>query len=192
MEILSATAILLLVMDPIGNLPMFMTQLENVPKARHRRVIVRELLAALGILILFLISGRWILELLSISESALGISGGVVLFMISIRMLFPGGRDLIEERDEEPFIVPLAVPLIAGPSTMSTLILMNGHSEGFSFGSLASLLLAWGVAAVVLLQAAPIRRRVGDRALRAMERLMGMLLVAVSVQMLIDGIQALR
>lgn len=117
MSLVSAALLVLLVMDPLGNVPFFLAALKDVAKERQRRMVIRELFIALGVMIVFLVAERFLLDLLHISESALSIGGGIVLFMISVRMAFPAaGRPLLEKTGgEEPFIVPLAVPYVAGP-----------------------------------------------------------------------------
>ena len=121
MSILSATLLLFLVMDPLGNIPYFPIVLKNVEPSRQRTIIIRELLIALFVLIMFLFAGRHILGLLQISEPSLTVAGGIILFLIAVRMIFPGPAGLFGEQiDGEPFIFPLAVPFIAGPSSMTT------------------------------------------------------------------------
>jgi small neutral amino acid transporter SnatA (MarC family) len=125
MSFLSATALLFLVIDPLGNIPVFLSVLKNIDQRRQRVVILRELVIALGVLIAFLFAGRFILSILRVSESSLGIAGGIILFLIAMRMIFSGEETVFPGRYEgEPLIVPLAVPLIAGPSAMTTVMLL--------------------------------------------------------------------
>lgn len=125
MSIISAMVLLFLVMDPIGNIPMFVLSLKHLPKERHRPVIIRELLIALAVLVLFLFSGKHILALLQISQASLGIAGGIIIFLIAIKMIFAGSEKIFKGTPKgEPFIVPLAIPLIAGPSAMTMVILI--------------------------------------------------------------------
>jgi multiple antibiotic resistance protein len=186
--LLSAATLLLFVMDPLGNVPLFLTALRDVDPARHRRVIVRELLIALGIMLGFLFVGRHLLDLLGVSPAALTAAGGVILLLIALRMIFPTSeRSLREEVREEPLIVPLAVPYTAGPSVLATeLLLMSREPERWPVW-LAAVVLAWLAAAVILYLASDLRKLFGDRGLTAVERLMGMILVIVAVEMLMQG-----
>jgi len=190
MSIYAAAVTLFLVMDPIGNIPAFLTILGYVDENRRRKIIAREMVIALAVLVLFLFFGKYILQGMHISEPALSIGGGVVLFLIAIRMIFPRERTAAIEREEqEPLIVPLAVPLVAGPSAMATVVLFANQAPGKMFIWFFALLIAWFASAVVLLSAETLRRRLGTRFLSALERLMGMILTTLAVQMLLTGIE---
>ena len=191
MTILSAALLLFLILDPLGNVPVFLSVLKPLPPHRQRVVLVRELLIALGVLMAFLWGGKYALELMHLRQESVAIAGGIVLFLIGIRMIFPRPEGLLGELpDGEPFIVPLAIPLIAGPSGMAAVMLM-GSNEPHRLGEWSlALLLAWAATAAILLCAPLLYRLLGRRALSAVERLMGMLLVANSVQMLLDGLSA--
>ena len=186
---LSATLLLFFVMDPLGNLPLFPLALKHVPENRHLRIVVRELLIALFVLVVFLFTGPYLLRALHISEPALSIAGGVILFLIAIRMVFPASEaSLKEPEQEEPFVVPLAIPYVAGPSALATEILLMSREPGRWPQWLFALLLAWTASSVILLTASKLRRYIGRKALLAIERLMGMVLITVAVQMLLTGI----
>ncbi|MFQ6605138.1 MAG: YhgN family NAAT transporter [Fidelibacterota bacterium] len=190
-EIFSAAILLLLVMDPLGNIPIFLSVLKNVDPARRQRIILREVFFALLVLIIFLFFGQDLLAFLHLQQETVSISGGIVLFIIGIRMVFPSRHNALmgATPDEEPFIVPLAIPLIAGPSTIATLILMV-HTEPESLLSwFLALLVAWVISAVILLLAPLFFKVLRNRGLAAIERLMGMLLIMISVQMFIDGLK---
>jgi len=189
MTILSAATLLFLILDPLGNIPVFLSLLRRLPPARQRFVLARELLIALVVLMLFLWGGQYALEIMHLRQESVAIAGGIVLFLIGIRMIFPRPEGLMGEiPDGEPFIVPMAIPLVAGPSGMAAVLLM-GSNEPARLGEWSlALLLAWGATAAILFSATYLYRLLGSRALTAMERLMGMLLVAISVQMLMDGI----
>lgn len=190
METLSTAFLLFLVLDPIGNIPVFLAILGNVPAERRRRVLLRELLIALAALILFLFLGKYILAALQISQASLGAAGGIILFLIAIRMVFPMPKGMFaEETDGEPFIVPLAIPLIAGPAAMATLMLLMARQPDRWYQWLAALLLAWTASGIILMLSSPLVRLLGKRTLTAIERLMGLVLTAVAVEMLIDGIE---
>jgi len=189
MTVFSATLLLLLVIDPFGNIPVFLTVLQKVEPKRHRRIIVRELLIALGVLLVFLFSGRAILQALQISEQSLTVAGGVLLFLIAIRMVFPsreGAFDL--NLAGEPFIVPLAIPFVAGPSAMASVLLITSTEPERRFEWLLALVLAWLISGMILYLSSGLRRILGDRVLTALERLMGMILIVIAVQMLMTGI----
>jgi len=188
MTILSAALLLFLVMDPFGNIPLFVSALSGVDRERHMRVIVRELIIALGILVLFLFGGQSLIDALGISEPALSAAGGTMLLLIAIKMIFPRQGGLMEDIDGEPFIVPLAVPYVAGPSALvSTLLIMN-RDPGRWPEWLAAVGIAWVATGVIIVLSGILLQRIGRRALIAIERLMGMLLVAIAIQMLMTGI----
>ncbi|MDG1907058.1 MAG: MarC family protein [Arenicella sp.] len=188
MTFLSAALLLFLVMDPLGNIPLFLTALKNVPIERRVRVILRELFIALGIMVLFLFSGQAFLSALNISEPALTTTGGVILFLIAIKMIFPSDDgDKKHANEEEPFIVPLAIPYVAGPSALATLLLIMNNEPNRWPEWLGALFAAWLVTGIILLSAGPLAKVLRNRGLIAIERLMGMILVAIAIQMLMNG-----
>lgn len=189
-QFLSAIILLLLVVDPFGNVPVVNTLLAEVPAARRRRVIVRECGIAFMLLAAFMLFGPEILLVMHLSETSLSIAGGVILFMIAIRMVFahPEGAFGLEPRGE-PFIVPLAIPLISGPSALATVMLL-ASKEPRQIGMLAGALVAtMAIATVVLLAGERLQRWMGDRGMQAMARLMGLILTAIAVEMLLGGIR---
>ena len=188
MTTLSAALLLFLVMDPLGNIPMYLTALKNVEAERRLKVIVRELLIALGIMVLFLFAGQHFLSALHISEPALTATGGVILFLIALKMIFPSEANSNPANEDEPFIVPLAIPYLAGPSTLATLLLIMNNEPQRWPEWLAALFAAWFVAGIILMSAGFLAKILRNRGLIAIERLMGMVLVAISIQMLMDGI----
>jgi len=191
MTLLSAAVLLFLVMDPLGNVPFFLATLTKVEPARQKRVVMRELLIALCVLVFFLFAGRYVLALLRISEPALSLAGGVILLLIALRMIFPtADRSLREESEGEPFIVPLAIPYVAGPSAFATELLLMSREPGRWPEWFLALLLAWLVSSVIIYFASGMRRFLGTKGLIAIERLMGMVLVTVAIQMLMDGIDS--
>jgi len=187
--ILSAALLLFLILDPLGNIPVFLSLLKPLAPRRQRVVLVRELLIALGVLMAFLWGGKYALELMHLRQESVSIAGGIVLFLIGIRMIFPRPEGLMGAvPDGEPFIVPMAIPLVAGPSGMAAVMLMGSNEPGRLGEWSLALLLAWGATAAILMSATLLYKLLGARALTALERLMGMLLVAISVQMLLDGV----
>jgi MarC family membrane protein len=188
--LLSSVLLLVLVMDPLGNIPFFLAALRHVDPARQNRVILRELLIAYAVMVVFLLAGQSLLDVLQISEPALTIAGGVVLFLIAVRMVFPSPeRSMQEEVQGEPFIVPLAIPYVAGPSVLATELLLTSRQPERWPVWLAAVSLAWLVTAAVLTCGSRLRSYLGPRGLIAMERLMGMVLVAVAVQMFLSGVE---
>lgn len=189
MTVLSAALLLFLILDPLGNIPVFLSLLKPLTPKRQRIVLVREMLIALVVLMAFLWGGKYALELMHLRQESVAIAGGIVLFLIGIRMIFPRPEGLMGAvPDGEPFIVPMAIPLIAGPSGMAAVMLMGSNEPDRLMDWSLALLLAWGGTAAILLSATLLYKLLGARALTALERLMGMLLVAISVQMLLDGI----
>jgi multiple antibiotic resistance protein len=190
MDILSAVITLFLVMDPLGNVPLFLSVLKTVPPQRRRLVLVREMLIAYAVLIVFLLIGSSLLRFLGLQPEAVSIAGGIVLFLIALRMIFPDRGSLSGDPIEgEPFVVPLAIPLVAGPSALATLLLLQSAPGATAQALMIAVTLAWGLSAVILLSSTSLYRVLGERGLIAMERLMGMLLVMVAVQMLLNGIR---
>lgn len=191
MTILSAALLLFLILDPLGNIPVFLSVLKPLPAKRQRVVLARELLIALGVLMAFLWGGKYALEVMHLRQESVAIAGGIVLFLIGIRMIFPRPEGLMGEMpDGEPFIVPLAIPLVAGPSGMAAVMLM-GSNEPTRLGEWSlALILAWIGTSALLFSGTLLYKLLGMRVLIAVERLMGMLLVAISVQMFLDGLSA--
>jgi len=189
MELILTTAVtLFIVLDPFGNLAVFHSVLSTCPEEKRTRILMRELLIALFILFLFLFFGEPMLSFLALKQPTLKISGGVILFLISLGMVFPKKNIMGDEVDDEPFIVPLAVPLVAGPSAL-ILILVFAHQHSGKIGQIAAAtFLAWLFAAFILLASPLFMRILGRKGTRALERLMGMLLVMISVQMFLDGL----
>ena len=190
-QILSNAFILFFLLDAFGNLPMFVCQLKHVDEKRRKKVILRENVIAFLALTLFLFTGEYILSAFKLEQTSLGIAGGIILFIISLKMVFAGMAS--EEKvnvKEEPFIVPLAIPYVAGPTTIAFLIVEVGKAPSTAVSWFTSLLIAWLLTLIVLLFSTKLHKTLGERALAAVERLMGMILTAISVQMLLDGIKA--
>ncbi|MCX6872927.1 MAG: NAAT family transporter [Verrucomicrobia bacterium] len=187
----SAVFMLTLVMDPLGNIPMFISALKEVPAERKRAVLARELFIALGIMVFFLLFGKYIVSFLAIDPTAMSVAGGIVLFLIALQMIFPtqhspfGGSP-----DGEPFIVPLAIPLLAGPATLTTVLLFSLQQPGKLGLWVVVVATAWLVNSAILGGLADsLSRLLGRRGLLAMEKLMGMILITISVQMVMTGLK---
>ena len=185
----SAVVILLLVVDPVGNIPLFAALLNDIRADRRTRIIVRECAIAFGVLVFFVLTGRSLLQVLGVSQTSLNIAGGVILFLIALRMIFRGNEPIFGEQSGEPFIVPLAIPAIAGPTAIATVIVLASSAPGRIFEWLAAVASATGVTLALLLFADRISHRVGRRGLLALERLMGLILTAIAVEMLLRGIR---
>ncbi|CAN5119501.1 MarC family protein [soil metagenome] len=192
MTLLSAALLLFLVMDPFGNVPLFLSVLQPVAPERRRRVIARELLIALAFLLLFLFGGRYLLDAIDISEATLTVAGGVILFLIALRMVFPaaGGSFAadVEGAEDEPLLVPLAIPFVAGPSALAAVLFIMSSDPTRWPEWLAAVVLAWGVTCAVLLLSVDLARILKRRGLVAIERLMGMVLTAIATKMVLTGI----
>jgi MarC family membrane protein len=186
----SATVLLLLITDPFGNIPIFANALKGVAPERRPRVILREVLIAFALLLAFMFMGDAFLRLMNLSDLSLQIAGGVVLFLIALRMIFPPPAAAQVAEAREPLIVPLAVPALAGPSALATVMLLVSQAPERRLEWVAALTVTMAVCAVVLVLAERIQRIVGERVVSAFERLMGLILVAISVEMLLRGFKA--
>jgi len=190
MNLLALAVTLFLVLDPFGNAAIFHAVLSKIPEKRRRPVLIRELLFALCLLLGFLFIGKHLLGFLGVRPATLSISGGILLFLIALGMVFPTRSVLGEIGDEEPFIVPLAVPLMAGPSSIALILLTASKFPG-AIGSIALAITgAWLVSSVILLLSPVVLRVIGTKGTRALERLMGLLLILVAVQMFLDGVSS--
>ena len=190
-EIFSAGVLLLLVIDPFGNVPIVVSALSNVSPARRARVVLRECLAAYVILLAFMFGGQTFLRWLQLSEVSLAIAGGIILFLIALRMVFRHPEGLFgDPPGGEPFLVPLAIPSIAGPSALATVMLMVSRDPTHRFAWVLALTAAMVATTIILLAAHRLQRVLGERGMLAVERLMGLVLTALAVQMLLDGVRA--
>ncbi len=185
----SATILLILITDPIGNIPIFANALKSVAPARRSRVILREVLIAFALLLTFMFVGEGFLRVMNLSALSLQIGGGVILFLIALRMIFPPPKTESDEPEGEPLIVPLAIPAIAGPSALATVLLLVSQAPEKRLEWIAALCVTMAVSAVVLVLAERIQRVAGDRFVVALERLMGLVLVALSIEMMLRGIK---
>jgi len=188
----SATVLLLLITDPFGNIPIFASTLKNVPPERRTVLIVRENLIAFCVLLSFMFVGEKFLHLMNLRETSLQMAGGVVLFIIALRMIFPPPLSTELDFPGEPLIVPLAIPAIAGPSALATVILLVSRAPERRLEWIAALTLTIAIGALILLLAERIQRILGHRFVVAMERLMGLILIALAVEMMVSAFEALR
>ena len=192
-DFLSALVLLLLVLDPFGSLPIFISVLKTVAPERRRRVALREAGIAFAVLLVFMLAGQSFLQLMRLSERSLEVAGGVILLIIAMRMIFSRSEGYVQHEGNgaprEPFIFPLAVPLLAGPSAMATVLLLASRQPDRIVEWVGALTVALVVSAVVLLTADRIRRLLGDSMVSAIEKLMGLVLTAVAVEMILAGLK---
>lgn len=189
-ELFSATILLVLVIDPFGNVPLVVSALKNVAPERRVRVVLRECAAAYVILLAFMMGGRTFLQWLHLSEESLTIAGGIILFLIAIRMVFPRPEGIFgDSLGGEPFLVPLAIPSIAGPSALATVMLMASRDPSRIGSWVVALTVAMAATTAVLALADRLQRWLGERAVLAFERLMGLVLTALAVEMLLGGVR---
>ena len=190
LSIISTTLLLLVLLDPIGNIPIYIATVERLPPAKRTRVIARECLIAYAILILFVFGGNPLMSWMHLTDEAMGIAGGIILFIIALRLIFRRPEGVFGDTiDGEPFVFPLAVPLFAGPSAIAFVLLMTSKTPERTLELLLAVTIASGVSSIILILGTKISRIIGKRGLRALETLLGLLLTAVATQMLLDGIK---
>jgi multiple antibiotic resistance protein len=177
-----------LVMDSAGNIPVFAAIMSHIPHEKRKKIILRESFIALLVLFIFLFCGNYILTGMQLSSAALGISGAIILFLISIKMIFPAPKTETQHLDNDLFVVPLAIPLTVGPACMTMVMLLRTKYPEQLWQSIAVILIAWFFTTIFLYFGNSLTRILGTRGLTAIERLMGMLLTAMAVQMLLNGI----
>ncbi len=186
----STVIILLVVTDPVGNIPLFISLMQRVKRTRRWPVIIRECLIAYGVLVAFAFFGDSILGILSISYRSLNLAGGVILFLIAIRMVFRTSDSIFGDlSEEEPFIVPLAIPGIAGPGAIATVVLLASRAPQRMPEWIGAITVALAASTLILGFADRLSARLGERMLVALERLMGMLLATIAVEMLLRGVE---
>jgi len=191
MSFVTTALVLFFVMDPLGNIPVFISVLSRVAPERRKIVLARELLIALAFLVAFLFVGRLLLDLLALNQDAIRVGGGIVLFLVALRLIFPSEKGMFGESLEgEPLVFPLAVPLIAGPSSFATILFLVEQAPDQRLEGLAAIGCAWAASALILSGSTVLLKVFGQRGLMAVERLMGMLLVMLSVQMVLEGVRA--
>jgi MarC family membrane protein len=186
----SAVVLLLIVCDPVGNIPIFISALNDMPRERRRTIILRECLIAFAVLVTFVFIGEPFLRLLGLSELSLQIGGGVVLMLVALRMVFPSPEGVFGQAPAgEPFIVPLAVPALAGPSALATVLLLVSREPQRAWHWVAAIAVVMLASSIVLAFAEKIMRLLGERVTLAFERLLGLVLAAVAVELILRGIK---
>ncbi len=193
LDFIAVAFLLFLVLDPLGNIPLFLSQLRSVPEHRRRRVVVRELAVAYLVLLFFFFAGAGFMRMLALDLDAVKIAGGVILFLIAIRMVFPtaDGPFGSSGTESEPFIVPLAIPAVAGPGALSVVLLLREANPDATLTLLGAVTVAWLSSVLILAGAAWLQRVLRDEGIVAMERLMGLVLVIIAVQMFLDALRSL-
>ena len=186
---ISSVITLALVMDGFGNIPLFIAALKKVAPERRKTVLIRELTIALLIMVAFLFAGKWFLQAFGIHDYSLSIAGGIILFMISIPLVFSTEGEMKNDpKEDEPFIVPLAIPLVAGPAALSMVMILSAQQSN-KWITLAAVLMASLINSVILMSSFPLSKVLGKRGLTAIERLTGRILVLMSVDMIMGGIE---
>lgn len=189
MDFLSITVTLFLIMDPFGNIPIFLSVLDKVDPAKRRKILVRELLFALIIIVVCIFGGRYIIAFLGLKQESISIAGSIILFLIAIRMIFPYRIfDVKDEFDSEPMLFPLATPLVAGPSLLAVLLLFSSSQSSRMAELILAAAVAWAATFIILFSSTLLFNILKGKGLVAVERLMGMILVAVAVQLFLEGI----
>ncbi|ADZ90968.1 MarC family protein [Marinomonas mediterranea] len=190
-SILSAALLFLFVIDPFGNIPILLSVMKGVPQKRQVQIVIRDGFVGLAILMFFLFFGAEFLKLLHLETESISIAGGVVLFVIALKMIFPSVAKPDSGPAMEPFIVPISIPMLAGPSTLATLLVMVKSYPESTNNLLIAVVAAWGISVAILAMAPLLNRLLKEKGLAALERLMGMLLLMMAVQMLVNGVRSL-
>ncbi len=191
LQMLSMAFTLFLLMDSIGNVPIFVSILKDIHPKRQKKIIFRELIIALAIILIFNLIGTTLLSFLHVTMPTIMISGGIILFLIAIKMIFPVKQDSEAgpSLHKEPFIVPLATPLVAGPAVLAAVMLYSGQHPASQWMTSAAVVVAWAVSTLVLLSSPFWKKILGESGMVACERLMGLILTLLAVQMFLEGVQ---
>lgn len=188
-QVLSMALTFFLMIDSIGNIPLFASLLKNFEPKKQLRIILREMFIALGIILLFELLGDVILNFINIKTPTIIVSGGVILFLIALKMIFPPQVESVTDViDKEPFIVPLAIPLVAGPAILAAVMLYAGQAKSH-FSIISAIFIAWIPSTLILLGSSYLKKFIGKRGISALERLMGLILILIAIQMLLEGVQ---
>lgn len=190
MSLFTTTIAMFLIMNSVGHIMAYLDLVETLDERRRQRIVIREMLFALVIMLFFFFVGDLLLDALEVSEQTISLSGGLILFLIAIRMIFPQSKAPVPRSEKVlPFIFPIATPMIAGPSILTTIMLYSHQDQGRRV--IAAILIAWAFSITILFFAQKIKDIVGRRALIAVERLMGLLLTMMAVEMLLNGVRSL-
>jgi len=192
-SIISTAILIFFILDPFGNIPLLLSILKNIDREKHSRIIGREMLIGLFILLIFLFFGEEFLSVFHLETHSITIAGAIIFFVISLKMIFPDpNSDLFStKKGDDPLVVPIAIPMIAGPAALATILVLSKTNSDHLGSLFVSLILAWLCASLVLLFSPKLYKILKTKGLIALERLMGMLLLIMSVQMFVDGIRSL-
>lgn len=191
-SILGTAVLLMFILDPFGNVPLLLAILKGVDEKREKLIIIRESIFGLGILLLFFFFGDGFLSIFHLETASVTIAGGIIFFVIALKMIFPGEKGNVSLFGvEDPFMVPIAIPLIAGPSALATIMIMTKSYSDHFWSLFASVLLAWIMSTFILYLSPVLYKILKEKGLSALEKLMGMLLLMLAVQMFVDGVRAL-
>ncbi len=185
--ILNQALIFFVLIDPIGVIPILMGLTEEMNTSERRKYVFRELIWALVFLLVFLWFGNFLLKYFGIQETSLTLGGGIILFLIGLRMVFPPVEGLFGNQNHTRFLVPLAIPFMAGPSTLAILMLRGEQFPLLKPELTVAVLIAWVISLSILLLGTQIARWLGRDLLKAFEQLLGMFLTWVGVEMILVG-----
>lgn len=191
-NILAKALQLFLVLDPLGNVGIIATLIATFPKERQHKILLRELSFAFLILVIMLFMGSYLLSALGVSQAAVTITGGIIFFLFALSLLFPGSNSVmkIKNLSEEPFIVPIATPLVVGPSSTATVILFSHDPNMSSLSSLIVVIIAWGASAIIIISGPLLLDKLGKTGSIVMERLIGMICTLIAVKMILAGLKS--
>lgn len=181
---------LFFIFNATGQIPLFLALLAKFSQKKQYQIIIREFLIALCILLLFIFCGDEILSAIGITREVISIAGGLILFLISLGMIFPKESEHNSQLAQEPMVVPLAIPLISGPGIMTT-VMMYSHDTGKPFLVAAAAIAAWVPSLLIILAGSLIKKILGAKGLVALERLGGMILCLIGIQLFIDGVMTI-
>jgi multiple antibiotic resistance protein len=180
---------LFLLMDPLGNIPIYLSILKECNLKKRTQIILREKAISLVIILIFAAFGDNFLKALEISHETIFLAGGIVLFVMALKLLFPEGGSLLQSLsvDGDPLIFPLAIPLIAGPSVLAAVMIYSHQIEDWKLLYIA-IFLAWFASLIILLSSTLFQKIFGDRGIKAIERLMGLILMLIAINMFLQGV----
>ncbi len=189
MNLIQATVLLFLIMDPIGNIPIFNSILSNKSTSERVKIISRELIFAYLLLLGFLILGDYVQSYLNLRVSTLHIAGGIILLLVALGMVFPSIGMKVVDNNEDPFLVPLAMPLVAGPAAIAIVLIIGSSQLATTLSWILALSISWGLVAIIMIPSPWFYKLIGEKGARVLERLMGMILILLAVQMFLNGVE---
>lgn len=191
--IFSTAFSLFLLMDPFGNIPIYLSVLKEIGHKKKKWIVLREKVIALFIILIFAFFGNHLIKILNISHESIYLAGGIVLFVMAIKMIFPDHTSLADSLavKGEPLIFPLAVPLVAGPSVLAAVMIYSAQIPAKSI-IIYAILSAWVLSTLILLFAVYLSKWLGEKGINAIERLMGLILILIAINMFLQGITMYR